>query len=65
MPKKVSEEARMLRELQTAESLNSYGVMSKKDMARMRALCVTPPVYTPDRVVAVRTNVAKMTAART
>ena len=64
MPKRNSEEARMLRELlETAEGLNAYGVMSKVNIAKVRALCAEPPVYTPDRVVAVRTNVAKMSQA--
>lgn len=64
MPKRNSEEARMLRELlETAEDLNSYGVLSKPDMAFMRALCVEPPEYPPERVVSVRTRVAKMSQA--
>ena len=61
MPKKTSEEARMLREmLETAEGLNANGVMSKLDMARVRALCEAPPSYPPDRVVSVRTTIAKV-----
>jgi len=64
MPKRNSEEARMLRELlETAEDLNGYGVMSKTNMAKVRALCAEPPVYTPDRVVSVRTTIAKMSQA--
>jgi putative transcriptional regulator len=64
MPKRSSEEARMLRELlETAEDLNGYGVMSKTNMAKVRALCAEPPVYTPDRVVSVRTTIAKMSQA--
>jgi putative transcriptional regulator len=64
MPKRNSEEARMLRELlETAEDLNSYGVLSKPDMAFMRALCAEPPEYPPERVVSVRTRVAKMSQA--
>lgn len=61
MSKKSSEEARMLSELlETAQDLSSYGVVSKSDMARMRALCVAPPQYPPDRVVTIRTTIAKM-----
>lgn len=65
MPKKKTrEEARMLRELlQTAEELNGYGVMSKPNMAKVRALCEEPPEYTPERVVTVRTTIAKMSQA--
>ena len=64
MPKKTREEARMLRELlETAVDLNSYGVMSKPNMAKVRALCEGPPEYTPERVVTVRTTIAKMSQA--
>ena len=64
MPKRSSEEARMLRELlETAEDLNGYGVMSKTNMSKVRALCEEPPLYTPDRVVTVRTTIAKMSQA--
>ena len=61
MPKKTTEEARMLKEmLETAEGLKANGVMSKLDMARVRALCEAPPAYPPDRVVSVRTTIAKV-----
>ncbi|MDO8440718.1 MAG: transcriptional regulator [Polaromonas sp.] len=61
MRKKDSEETRMLKEmLETAQGLNAYGVMSKLDMARVRTLCEEPPTYPPERVVAVRTSIAKV-----
>jgi len=61
MRKKDSEEARMLRELlETAQGLHAHGVMSKVDMARVRTLCAEPPAYPPERVVAVRTTIAKV-----
>lgn len=61
MHKKDREEARMLKEmLETAQGLNAYGVMSKLDMARVRTLCEEPPAYPPERVVAVRTSIAKV-----
>jgi putative transcriptional regulator len=61
MRKKDREEARMLKEmLETAQGLNAYGVMSKLDMARVRTLCEEPPAYPPERVVAVRTSIAKV-----
>lgn len=64
MPRKSSEEARMLRELlETAEDLNSYGVVSKSNMAKVRALCTAPPEFTPERVVTIRTHIAKMSQA--
>jgi len=47
----------------TAEDLSAYGLVSKTDMARMRVLCEEPPVYTPERVVAIRTNIAKPSQA--
>ena len=45
MRKKDSEDARMLKEmLETAQRLQAHGVMSKVDMAYVRALCeVAPP----------------------
>lgn len=61
MRKKDREEARMLKEmLETAQGLNAYGVMSKLDLARVRTLCEEPPTYPPERVVAVRTSIAKV-----
>lgn len=64
MPHKSSEEARMLRELlETAENFSAYGVVSKTDLAKIRVLCEVPPEYTPERVLAIRTSVAKMSQA--
>jgi transposase-like protein len=43
MTKRTREEARMLQELlDTAADMSSYGVMSKTDMARIRALYEAP-----------------------
>jgi putative transcriptional regulator len=54
----------MLQELlDTAEDMNTYGVMSKTDMALIRALCEVPPIYTPDRIVAIRTTIVKASQA--
>jgi len=62
--RKISEEARMLGELlETAESLSAYGVLSKSDLAHIRALCQEPPEYTAERVIAIRTHKAKMSQA--
>lgn len=62
--KRTNEDARMLQELlDTAADLSSYGVMSKTDMARVRALCEPPPVYTPDRIVVIRTTIVKASQA--
>jgi putative transcriptional regulator len=64
MTKKQTESSRVLRELlESAEDLSAYGLVSKTDMARMKALCDQPPEYSPERVVTVRTKVAKMSQA--
>lgn len=61
MPTKTREEVRMLNELlETAQGLHKSGVMSKLDMAHIQALCETPPQYPPDRVVNIRTSIAKV-----
>ncbi len=47
MARKKNEEPRMLQEaLETAAGFNSYGVMYKTDMGKIRALCEQPPEYT-------------------
>ena len=64
MPRTKTEDARMLQEaLETAAEFNSYGFMSKTDMGKIRALCEEPPEYTADRVVCIRTTIAKMSQA--
>lgn len=64
MTKKTAQSSRVLRELlESAEGLSAYGLVSKTDMARMKALCEEPPEYPPERVVSVRTRVAKMSQA--
>lgn len=45
----------------TAE--RTYGLVSKTDMTRMTVLCEEPPEYPPERVVSIRTPVAKMSQA--
>ena len=45
MPRKKAEDARMLQEaLGTAAGFNTYGVMSKTDMGKIRALCEDPQI---------------------
>ena len=64
MTRKNSDDARLLQEaMETAEGLFAYGVLSKSDMVKIHVLCEHPPEYTPARVVAVRTKVAKMSQA--
>lgn len=56
--------SRVLQELlETTAELNAYGLVSKTDMARMRVLCEEPPEYTPERIVSIRTAIAKMSQA--
>lgn len=60
MPKS-TEKSRALRELlETAIDLKAHGLLSKPEMARMNALCEEPPTYTPDKVVEIRTSIAKV-----
>lgn len=64
MTKKTMQSSRVLRELlESAEDLSAYGLVSKTDMARMKALCEEPPEYSPERVVSIRTRIAKMSQA--
>ena len=61
MRKKTNADSRVLRELlETTADLNASGLVSKADMARMKALCEAPPEYPSQRVVAIRTQVARM-----
>lgn len=61
MSKKARANSRVMRELlETAADLSAYGLVSKADMAQINALCAAPPEYSPQRVVAIRTGVAKM-----
>lgn len=61
MSKKTNADSRVLRELlDTVADLSAYGLVSKADMAQMNALCAVPPEYSPQKVVAIRTGVARM-----
>ncbi len=61
MRKNVVKSSRLLTELmESAQELSAYGLVSKTDMAHMRLLCTDTPDYPPERVVAVRTNTAKV-----
>lgn len=56
-----SDEARMLADMiDTAADLNRHGLLSRDDMAQIRALCEPPPVYTAERVAQVRVQRARM-----
>ncbi|ABM39591.1 helix-turn-helix domain-containing protein [Polaromonas naphthalenivorans] len=49
--------------MESTIELSAYGLVSKTDMARMKALCEVPPEYPPERVVSIRTEIAKMSQA--
>lgn len=61
MTKKTAESKRVLAELlETAAGLGAYGLLSKQDMLRLKILCAEPPTYAPERVVTIRTEIAKV-----
>ena len=61
MPKSKIEGAHRLKELlNSAEHLNRYGLVTRPDVAHIQEHCIAPPVYTPERVVFVRTRMAGM-----
>jgi putative transcriptional regulator len=61
MNKETTADSRVLLELlETAADLSAYGLVSKADMASMTALCVAPPEYSPQRVMQIRTGIARM-----
>lgn len=64
MAKRTDEDRRVQTDLlgMVAE-LNAYGLISKPDLARIKALYEEPPVYTPERVVRIRTQIAKASQA--
>lgn len=56
-----TEKNRVLRDLlETAIDLKAYGLISKPEMAQINALCEETPAYTPDKVVEIRKNIAKV-----
>ena len=58
---RAQEKERLLKELmETAIGLSQNGLMSKKDLDIITQLCETPPVYPPEKVVALRVNTARM-----
>jgi len=61
MTKKTANNPRVLAELlETAADLGAYGLLSKQDLLRMKILCAETPVYDPARIVAIRTDIAKV-----
>lgn len=61
MTKKTAKNSRVLAELlETAADLGAYGLLSKQDLLRLKILCAETPVYDPERIVAIRTDIAKV-----
>lgn len=49
--------------LETARDLSAYGVVTRSDMSRLEIICKAPPVYSPAKVVAIRTKKARVSQA--
>jgi len=63
MSKKLKvEDKRVLDELlEMADALDDHGLLTKYDLAKMKALCLEkPPVFTPRKVTSIRTRQARM-----
>ncbi len=61
MTKKSAENDRMVKELlETMADLSAHGLISKSDFARTTLRGEVPPVYEPERVMQIRTAIAKM-----
>ena len=59
--KKPTEQTRILDEMmEMAKALEGHALISRQDMARMKLICQAPPDYTPERVVSIRVNKAKV-----
>jgi len=55
------EDHRMLDEMmQMAGALDAHGLITKPDMAQIKALCQKPPIFTPQRVARIRKRKANM-----
>ena len=46
--------------MEMAQALQAHALISKQDMAKMQLLCEAPPVYTPERVTAIRVGKARV-----
>jgi putative transcriptional regulator len=46
--------------LEMARLLGKHQLLSAQDLARVKALCSPPPVYSPERVAHIRTQRARM-----
>lgn len=46
--------------LETAVALSKHRLLSAQEISQIKALCTTPPVYTPEKVARIRTRKAKM-----
>lgn len=56
-----TEDRRILVEmLDMAKALQSHELISKQDMAKMKLICETPPEYSPENVMSIRVEKAKV-----
>lgn len=46
--------------MEMAQLLDGHTLISKQDMVKMKLICQSPPDYTPEKVVAIRVNKAKV-----
>ncbi len=59
--KRPTEGHRILDEMmEMAQLLDGHKLISKQDMVKMKLICESPPDYTPEKVVAIRVNKAKV-----
>ena len=55
------EDRRMLDAMmEMAGALDGHDLITKPDMARIKALCLKPPIFTPERVARIRKSKANM-----
>lgn len=45
--------------LETAVALSKHNLLSAQDFNQIKALCTTPPVYSPQKVTQIRTRKAR------
>ncbi len=56
-----TEDSRILGEmLEMAQALQGHDLISKQDMAKMKLICETPPVYSSENVMSIRVEKAKV-----
>jgi putative transcriptional regulator len=46
--------------MEMAQALEAHELISMQDMAKMKLMCVAPPEYSPEKVIAIRVDKAKV-----